>query len=368
MLQRRNVNLKKKILVISLAVLLLLTVPILVQTPVTSQQNICSSSVVSAEVWSDNFNDGDISDWSVWGWNGTDAEKFDGNFTLADGSLRTQGDNTSIAIHSYPTTAVGTWSFDVDCVDNDNHHFYVAFFAGTPTNDTLDPPHEYGLMVVTGVFAAFDTEFVLYRRDAGSFTLSNVIGRYNLETVSGWHHIDITHDADGRFCAYFNETLGISGSDGTYDNAEYFSFYSPGGPAIDNVRVSNSIDIDKVGPFLSNPGNQEIDVGEAFLLDLDATDYSGISKWWCNDTEHFSIDSNGDIENATILASGSYGIQVSVNDTANYITTIEFTLTVITPTTTSGTGGGFDSLTIILIAGGGILVIIVLIVVMKSRK
>ena len=363
---------KTKFLLISLSFLLCLHIPMLSQTPFVSHNILPLSSVVSAELWSDDFNDGNIDDWSVWGWNSTDAEKDEGNFTLTDGSLRAQGENTSIASHVCQMTT-GTWSFDVDCVPTDNNHFYIAFFTGEPTNDTLDPPYEYGIMVVTGVFASLDTEFVLYRRSAGSLTIASLIGRYNLSTVTGWHHIDITRDTNGRFYVYFNGTLEISGVDTTFNNAEYFSFYTNGGPAIDNIVVSDTIDIDQVGPFLSNPGNQEIQEGESFLLDLEASDYSGISTWWVNDTEHFMIDSGGDIDNATILTSGRYGIRVSVNDTSNYVSSVEFTLIVSTASSTSTTnttssGGETDTMMLILIAGSAVVVIIVLVVVIKVKR
>jgi len=381
-------NLKKTILTISLGILLILSIPTLIQSPVISHYNNISSSVFSAEVWSDNFNDEDISDWSVWGWNTTDAEKFVGNYTLTNGALRTQGENTTRFDHACQITANATWSFDVDCVNTSESHFSIAFFAGIPTNETLNMPYEYGILVVTGVFGAFDTEFVLYRRNAGSLTLSNIIGRYNLETVTGWHHIDVTRDEVGHFYAYFNGTLGISGSDGFYDNAEYFSFYARGGPAIDNLVVTDEF-YDPLPPVVSYPGDMEILENASFVAHLNATDFSGISTWWLNDTEHFSIDSDGVITTTTTLTPGTYGIQVSVNDTLNNIMTIEFTLTVLQITTTTDTGtetgtvtgtdtdtgtvttdtdNGIDPLTIVLIAGGGIIIILVLVIVVKSRK
>jgi hypothetical protein len=335
-----------------------------------------SAAEPAAQVFYDDFNDGNIDDWITFGFNSTSLEDAVANFTLSDGSLRAQGENGSYAAHACPVSSVGTWRFDVDCVSTSNNHFTVAFISGVPTNDTSSPTFEYGLTIVTGVFDRFDTEFVLYRRDVGSIYLSNVIGRYNLETVSGWYHIDVTRNAIGMFKVYFNGTLGISGADGMYDTAEYFAFHSVGGPAIDNVNVTNTIDIDPDPPVLNNPGFQEILDNETFFLDLEASDYSGISTWWLNDTEHFTIDTNGDIENATILTEGLYGIQVSVNDTSNNIQTIEFTLNVTASTTgTTGTGtytgegpGGFDTMTLFLIAGGSVVIIIVLVVVIKSKK
>ena len=362
--------------------ILCLILPVHLSDPMSILISTDSAAVPAEIVFYDDFNDGNIDDWITWGFNDTSFEEDVANFTLTDGSLRAQGENVSYAAHACHISSVGTWRFDVDCADTSNNHFTVAFISGTPTNDTLSPTYEYGLTIVTGVFGEFDTEFVLYRRNVGSLDISNKIGRYDLETVSGWHHIDVTRNAIGTFKVYFNGTLRITGTDRLYDSAEYFAFHSKGGPAIDNVNVTNTIDIDPDPPVLVNPENKEILENETFFLDLEATDYSPISKWWLNDTEHFAIDSNGDITNTTILTPGTYGIRVSVNDTLNNIKTVEFTLTVHPVSTTTGTGtettdtntettdtdGGIDTTTIILIAGGGIVIILVLVVVVKSRK
>ena len=331
-----------------------------------------NSAVVPANVvWSDDFNDGNIDDWYRWGFNASSFEEAEANFTLADGSLRAQGLNSSYASHAYSiTSGKATWEFDVDCVNNSNGHFYIAFMSGPPSGVVGDPSNEYGIMVVTGSVGVFESEFVLYRRAQGSLDLTYVLGRYHLETVTGWHHIAITRNALGMFKVYFNGTLRISGNDNTFsfNSAGYFAIYSTGGPALDNIYVDDEIILDPDGPpTLNLPDDQEILENETFFLDLEASDYSGISTWWVNDTEHFTIDSVGDITNATILTPGIYGIQVSVNDTLNNIKTVEFTLTVheVTPI---DNGSGLDLMTLILMAGGGVLVIIVIVVLVKSRK
>jgi hypothetical protein len=129
--------------------------------------------------------------------------------------------------------------------------------------------------------------------------------------------------------------------------------------------VSDSIDVDQVAPFLDNPVDQEINEGDSFFLELNATDYSEISDWWLNDTEYFSIDSTGIVVNATALALGSYGLQVSVNDTLGYTTSVDFTISVIMSTTI---GTGIDTMTLTLIAGGVIALVVIVVLVMKVKK
>lgn len=129
--------------------------------------------------------------------------------------------------------------------------------------------------------------------------------------------------------------------------------------------MSDSIDVDQVAPFLDNPVDQEINEGDSFFLELNATDYSEISDWWLNDTEYFSIDSTGIVVNATALALGSYGLQVSVNDTLGYTTSVDFTISVIMSTTI---GTGIDTMTLTLIAGGVIALVVIVVLVMKVKK
>ena len=85
------------------------------------------------------------------------------------------------------------------------------------------------------------------------------------------------------------------------------------------------------------PENQIINYGEVFRYDLNATDLAGISHWWLNSTD-FSIDSDGVITNATILAVDVYGLQIFVNDTHGNVLSETITVTVEElPTTTTPT-------------------------------
>lgn len=88
-----------------------------------------------------------------------------------------------------------------------------------------------------------------------------------------------------------------------------------------------SMTIDATGPtWDQTPGSRILAILTPFRYDLNASDPSGISKWWINDTAHFAVDSSGVITNTTLLAAGMYGIQVSVNDTLNNVRTAEFSV------------------------------------------
>ncbi len=71
--------------------------------------------------------------------------------------------------------------------------------------------------------------------------------------------------------------------------------------------------------WIEAPTNQIIDYGIPFSYDLNATDNVGISQYNLNDTSIFTIDNNGIISNITTIPLGIYWLNVSVNDTSNYV-------------------------------------------------
>ena len=64
---------------------------------------------------------------------------------------------------------------------------------------------------------------------------------------------------------------------------------------------------------------QNIELGQGFHYDVNATDLSGLDTWWLNDTAHFDISSQGVITNVVPLAVGRYGLWLNVNDTFDNI-------------------------------------------------
>jgi hypothetical protein len=202
--------------------------------------------VKATTIWSDDFNDGVPDGWTFRGWNITQVSvnEVPANYTLEDGNLRYIGEYSTFSYHA-STVTMGTWSFDVDCVDTLRNHTYVAFMSdGMYANLTTESPvvpAEYGIFIATSTFGAFDNEFVLYRRDAGSLDLSRVIGRYSVSDLSGWYHIDVTRDSTGYFQVSINGTPRIGGTDNQLDSSSYFAFGGGSGPAIDNIVVTDVV-------------------------------------------------------------------------------------------------------------------------------
>jgi hypothetical protein len=93
--------------------------------------------------------------------------------------------------------------------------------------------------------------------------------------------------------------------------------------------MTRSIIIDTSLPtWDETPINRVVEIGMPVRYDLNASDPSGIDKWWLNDTVHFAIDNSGIITNTTFIAVNTINIQVWVNDTCNNIQTATFSVTV----------------------------------------
>ncbi len=66
------------------------------------------------------------------------------------------------------------------------------------------------------------------------------------------------------------------------------------------------------------PTNRTVEFTHPFYYDVNATDPSGISQYWINDTTYFKINKNiGIIQNNTGLPIGTRWLNISVNDTLN---------------------------------------------------
>ncbi len=66
--------------------------------------------------------------------------------------------------------------------------------------------------------------------------------------------------------------------------------------------------------WATQPTNQIVEYGDQLTFYLDAVDFSGIQFYRLNDTEHFFVDSEGLVTNATPLSIGIYWIRVVAFD------------------------------------------------------
>ncbi|UCE09288.1 MAG: hypothetical protein JSW61_09945 [Candidatus Thorarchaeota archaeon] len=194
---------------------------------------------VSADVvWSDNFNDGDYDGWTIYGYNFTDVPfpvPSYGNFSAADNNLKATGPVYNYAARP-STVAYGTWSFSLDVVDTPMGYL-VIFFVVSNFSQFLTGITGYSLIV------HMDGDFNLKRHDG--MPPIPTIGSYEYPgDLSGLQEIDVTRNESGLFRVFINGTLRIEVEDSTYTTSEDFCFAAESGPAIDDVVLSDTVDIE----------------------------------------------------------------------------------------------------------------------------
>jgi hypothetical protein len=190
---------------------------------------LCVSSAMTfpcraGVVWSDDFDDGDFEGWFI----------DDGSFYVEDGTLRIMpGDDYYGLVHE-SFVATGTWSFDV--------------LVGTETDiflmyrPLMDEEDNYeGIQILWyGTHLRVYSYSTFYEADSvrlGEFIFSS--------TIPGWQHLDVTRSSDGRICIYHNGTLILDLVDQAPITASWYFIYMPlGEAAIDNIAVSNTVDIE----------------------------------------------------------------------------------------------------------------------------
>jgi hypothetical protein len=303
-----------------------------------SNPHVIPPPCAAIEIWADDFNDGNYDGWTIWASNTTGFNPWTnvtgGSFEIDDGALRANGTNVEWNLADYPSSvAYGTWSFDLDIVDTWRSEFGVQFFKYDTTPRDGPPGQCYDLVIVTEFLSTgvFDVRLI-HRNDQSSFSL----GRTVINGFSGWYHFDVTRDTNGQFYVYINTTYPpiLDGVDDAFTTCNTFTFWAPFGPdfgpAIDNIRVSNTIDVDRASPKFTEGSPQDITIqfGQPLSYEINATDSSPIDQFWINDTTNFAITTNGVFTNATTLSIGSYPVTVSVNDTLGHTQTASFTVTV----------------------------------------
>jgi hypothetical protein len=291
-----------------------------------------SRLIPSAVIWSDDFDDEDISDWQQFAVDPALPEPvLPGNSSAVGGVLRHIGTERAYAGHN-SSVAFGSWEFDVDVQDNLRDGEIIFPFISEAWNYDWPARENVGEAYVLVFYIEPSEHTVALKKtshDNGVLELDS----FTSTSLIGWKNIIITRELSGQFYVYMDEVLILKGKNLQHTTSERFYFVSYGGPAIDNVTVSSfPLLLDIAPPEWSQPiTNQHIIAGDPFDYDLNATDYSGIDQWWINDTQNFAIDVNGVISNLAVLVAGTYGVSVSVNDTLGNTQTGTFSLIVASP-------------------------------------
>ncbi len=76
------------------------------------------------------------------------------------------------------------------------------------------------------------------------------------------------------------------------------------------------------------PTDRELELGQGLYYDINASSTDGPLSWSVNNTEDFSLDSNGILRNATSLPIGQHGLEIEVEDAHGHWIQAEVTISV----------------------------------------
>lgn len=80
--------------------------------------------------------------------------------------------------------------------------------------------------------------------------------------------------------------------------------------------------------WIAWPSSLVLEYGTDLTYNLDASDLSGISQWWVNDTVNFETSLDGSISAPTMLEVGTYGLEVRAYDLHGNYNSVFFTIAV----------------------------------------
>jgi hypothetical protein len=197
----------------------------------------------SAEVWSDDFDDGNYDGWTIC--ENPDLFIADSNWSAADYCLEIVQEDWGII--SYPSSvAYGTWSFDFKANESQVTSGAQAEIVFISSNlDGNEPEDWYGYWVhFAFVSAEEDYEFALsLRKGDWSGDTTTVCWNSTSVPVAGWHHIDVTRNTTGSFSVFHNGSLSMQGEDTEYDSSELFALQFEQGQMIDNIVIDDEITV-----------------------------------------------------------------------------------------------------------------------------
>ncbi|MFX1483666.1 MAG: Ig-like domain-containing protein, partial [Promethearchaeota archaeon] len=178
-------------------------------------------------VWSDPFDDGDISDWSI----------TRGGFTLADGTMTGATPIWNWA-NIESTVTQGMWSFDVRYAGIDS--FNVWFMSNELVPSDYYNPRE-GYFIQLSMY----TDSIQLMRDKDRQQI--VLASYTPEEgLYGWWGITVHRDAEGKLMVFVDGILRMEVVDSAFDTSKWFAFEAYNTQSIDNIVVTQVGSVESV--------------------------------------------------------------------------------------------------------------------------
>ncbi len=189
-----------------------------------------------AIVWSDDFSGGKLDGWTIRG-------NFAAGKTLKTLDCPTCYQGLNVASHPSPI-AYGTWSFDVYISSALEPRMLIMFVSDCPPDMPLAADceiHVYMLEVLE--YSHTVLNLIKLTGKGENQTPSDLASYRATRDISGWQHVDITRDTDGRFRVYLNRKLVMDVVDKSITTSQNFAFLAPGGKALNHIVVSKAIDV-----------------------------------------------------------------------------------------------------------------------------
>ena len=179
---------------------------------------------------------------------------------------------------------------------------YIAFKEVVVQKDIIDPE----IIIIS------PTHNELFGNTTIYFEL--LINEPNLDTI--WYSINNSENYfPSSTSGFIDQEVWDTWGNGTII-IKYYANDTVGNEAFNEVLIRKDI---FPPSWIVEPEDQLIEYGDEFYYKLDASDLSGISHWWINDTIHFNINDIGEITNIVSLSVGVYWVDVRVYDLAtNY--------------------------------------------------
>ena len=207
--------------------------------PMNNRGILAQTDFTFEEVWSEDFDDGNLDGWKTMGLNISGGPSIMAeNLDIIDGVLVAgEGPDFNIANHS-STIVYGKWSFDFYTVIGDWHHSAVYL---TKDGWYLEEGVENGYAIAFAQQSWSVSEPGIHI--AKSQDNHSTWHDYWLTPVNNtWFHVEVTHLTNGTFNVYINGTQRIQWVDNELPVSSQFELALEPGCMVDNIVVSQLVE------------------------------------------------------------------------------------------------------------------------------
>jgi len=205
--------------------------------------SVCTTTTNAAVVWSDDFETG-LDGWTIFGYESrTSTVTIEGNFSDTGGVMTVLDEDINVARHD-STVNGGTWSFDMLVQDDGEGYIYLLFMS----DGAIPAPAGPSTFVVVGA-SINKGKFIVWQAVESSHSVRDI----NVDTLQGWHHIEINRTSTGRLLVSLNGTLKADFVSNEVTSSTYLEVWGGNatGCAVDNIVVDDAEPIITIPPPIS---------------------------------------------------------------------------------------------------------------------